>query len=102
MVTDDMLDKLRRRLPDAPETADNLLRDLLEDAEAFALSYTGRAELPKQLESVCVKLAAIEYNRMGMEGETSHSEGSVSRTVESVPTDIRAMLSPWTLARTVT
>jgi hypothetical protein len=36
-----------------------------------------------------------------MEGETSHSEGSVSRSVDGLPADIRAALGPWTLARTV-
>lgn len=97
----EMTAKLRRRLPDAPETATELLQDLVTDAVAFVLSYTGRTELPAQLEGVCVKLAAVEYNRMGMEGETSHSEGSVSRSVDGLPADIRAALGPWTLARTV-
>lgn len=101
MIRDDMLDKLRRRLPDAPRQATDLLEDLLTDATAFVLSYTGRTELPPQLEGICIKLAAVEYNRMGMEGETSHSEGSVSRSVDGLPADIRAALGPWTLARTV-
>lgn len=101
MSIDEMTAKLRRRLPDAPENATDLLQDLIRDAVDFVLSYTGRTNLPPQLEGACVKLAAIEYNRMGMEGENSHSEGSVSRSVEAVPADIRAALSPWTLARTV-
>ena len=100
---ENMLAKLQRRLPDAPKTGETLelLMDLLADAYAFALTYTCRKELPEQLEGVCVKIAAIEYNRLGMEGETNHSEGSVSRTVEAVPADIRAELQPWVLARTV-
>ena len=102
MATEDMLARLMRRLPDAPETAADLLGDLLDDSVAFVLSYTGRTTLPGQLENVCVKLAAIEYNRLGMEGETSHNEGSVSRSVDGLPADVRAALGPWTLARTVT
>ena len=101
MSIEEMTAKLRRRLPDAPPEATDLLRDLMRDAVDFVLSYTGRTDLPQQLEGTCVKLAAIEYNRMGMEGETSHSEGSVSRSVEAVPADIRAALNPWALARTV-
>ena len=100
---DDLVDKLQRRLPDAPRNGRtlDLLEDLLADAHAFILTYTNRNELPEQLTGACVKLAAIEYNRLGMEGESAHSEGSVSRSVEALPADIKAELTPWVLARTV-
>lgn len=100
---DNMVDRLRRRIPDAPGDGKTLelMEDLIVEAQEFILGYTCRNELPAQLEGACVKLAAIEYNRLGMEGETSHSEGSVSRSVESMPSDIKAALTPWVLARTV-
>lgn len=103
MNMEDMVDKLRRRLPDAPSGAktDDLLEDLIGDAQDYILGYTGRTELPEQLYGACVKIAAIEYNRLGMEGETGHSEGSTSRTAEMLPSDIRAQLLPFVLARTV-
>ena len=66
-----MLEKLKRRIPDAKDDA--LLGDLL---------------------------AAMLYNRMGMEGESAHSEGGVSRTAAALPDDLRAWLNCWRLART--
>lgn len=101
---DDMVNRLRRRIPDAPEDDKTieLMEDLIMEAQDFILGYTCRQELPAQLEGTCVKLAAIEYNRLGIEGETSHSEGSVSRSVETMPADIKAALTPWVLARTAT
>ena len=96
-----MLDKLRRRLPDAGASENALLTDLLEDAGKFICAYTMRDEVPEALAGVQVELAAIFYNRMGMEGETSHNEGGVSRTVQALPEDIAARLKPWRLARTV-
>ena len=100
---DNLIERLQRRLPDAPTDGKTLelLEDLLAEAHAFILTYTNRKELPEQLAGACVKLAAIEYNRLGMEGESAHSEGSVSRTVELLPADIKAELTPWVLARTV-
>ena len=96
-----MLEKLRRRLPDAGAEADMLLNDLIEDAGRFICAYTMRDEVPEALAGVQVELAAIFYNRMGIEGETVHNEGGVSRTVKGLPEDIAAQLKPWRLARTV-
>lgn len=96
-----MLERLRRRLPDAGEAEEMLLTDLIEDAGRFICAYTMREEVPEALRGVQVELAAIFYNRMGMEGETAHNEGGVSRTVQALPEDIAARLRPWRLARTV-
>jgi len=94
-----MLAKLKRRIPDAKDDA--LLEDLLEDAESMILSYTGRDVLPEKLESVQLEIAAMLFNRMGMEGEKSHSEGSVSRSADSLPEYLRRQLNPWRLAKAV-
>lgn len=96
-----MLERLRRRLPDAGAAEDALLGDLIEDAGRFICAYTMRDGVPEALEGVQVELAAIYYNRMGMEGEISHNEGGVSRTVQALPEDIAARLKPWRLAHTV-
>ncbi|MBQ4090409.1 MAG: phage head-tail connector protein [Clostridia bacterium] len=96
-----MLERLRRRLPDAEAVDDDLLLDLLDEAMRFVCAYTLRKRIPEALEGVCVELAAIFFNRMGMEGETSHNEGGVSRTVQALPEDIAASLRPWRLARTM-
>lgn len=94
-----MLAKLKRRLPDAVDDA--LLNDLLAEAGAFICAYTRRDEVPAALEDAQVKIAAIAFNRMGMEGESAHSEGGVSRTAESLPEDLKRWLNSWRLAKTV-
>ena len=96
-----MLEKLRRRLPDVGTEAEALLTDLLDDAGRFICAYTMRKAVPEELQGAQVELAAIYYNRMGMEGEKAHNEGGVSRTAEALPGDIAAQLRPWRLARTV-
>ena len=53
------------------------------------------------LESAKVQLAVVLYNRQGTEGQTSHSEGGVSRTMEGLPEDIRKQIAPYRLARIV-
>lgn len=94
-----MLARLKRRLPDAQDDA--LLKDLLDEAEAFLCAYTRRDALPAGLEDAQVRVAAVLFNRMGMEGEVSHSEGGVSRTAEMLPEDLKRWLNGWRVARTM-
>ena len=94
-----MLDKLKRRIPDAQDEA--LLADLLSDAGNMILAYTLREGVPDALQAAQVEIAAMLYNRMGMEGESSHGEGSVSRGVDSLPEYVRRQLNPWRLAKAV-
>ena len=93
-----MLAKLKRRIPDAQDDA--LLADLLDEAAAFLRAYTRRGELPPALEDAQVRVAAILFNRMGMEGESGHSEGGVSRTADALPEDLARWLNGWRLAKT--
>ena len=94
-----MLERLKRRIPDGKDEA--LLNDLLSDAQGMILAYTGRDSVPLVLQGAQVEIAAMLFNRMGMEGESSHSEGSVSRTAESLPEYIRRQLNPFRLAKAV-
>ena len=94
-----MLERLKRRIPDAENDA--LLRGLLSDAEQYILAYTGREELPEALESLVIELAAILYNRLGMEGEQSHREDGIARIADAVPEEIRRQLNPYRLVRGV-
>ena len=96
-----MLEKLKRRLPDVQEGQEALLEDLLNDAGHAICAFTCRSEVPEALTGAQVMLAAVYYNRMGMEGETSHGEGGVNRTAQLMPEDIAAQLRPWRLARAV-
>lgn len=103
MIDESLLEKFQRRLPDAPadEDARALYYDLLEDAQTWVLAYTRRETLPEELAPIVMRLAVIAYNRMGIEGEQSHSEGGTSRTLETIPLDIREALASYRLARTV-
>ena len=96
-----MLEKLKRRLPDAGADQEALLTDLLEDAGKWICAYTCREQVPEALERAQVALAAVLYNRMGMEGETGRDEGGVNRTAQLMPEDVACQLRPWRRIRTV-
>ena len=64
------------------EKNEELLSVLLDEAEAFVLSYTNRKQLRTGLEKAVRDLAVIALNRMGTEGEKSRSEGGESYTFE--------------------
>lgn len=85
MKQGEMLAALRLRLPDAAAETDALLSGLLEDAGALIRALTWREETPAGLENAQVRLGAVLYNRMGMEGETEHQEGDVRRTAAVCP-----------------
>ncbi len=95
----EVLDKLRRRLRLEDTQQDALLEDLITDASAFAQGYTGRLSLPEEAAGVLVELAAASYNRLGMEGQSAHAEGSVSIHVDSLPAMIKAQLDSLRIAK---
>ena len=94
-----MIEKLMRRLPDAKD--EELLEELLDEAAAFICAYTRRSAVPEGLQEAQVRVACLLFNRMGMEGETSHNEGGVDRSVEALPEDLRRWLNAWRIVKTV-
>lgn len=77
------LERLRRRVPEEQDIL--LLEDLLESAKEIILSVrypfgTWPETMPRQFEQTQLDIAVDIYNRMGAEGQTGHSENSVSRT----------------------
>lgn len=101
MSISELLTRLKRRLNITGEEKDELLCDLLADAHALMLAFMNRTELPEALFPALIRLACILYNRLGIEGESHHSEGSVSMTVDSLPQEITLQLMPYRLLRTV-
>jgi len=91
-------ERLRARLPGV---STEMLEALLIDAEGTILAMTGRQTFPRALDAAKVQLAIVLYNRQGIEGQTGHSEGGVSRTMEGIPEDIRKQIAPYRLARIV-
>lgn len=51
----------------------------LNEAEAVVLEKTNRPEMTDDLVHFKLDLAVARYNRNGEEGESSHSEGGISR-----------------------
>lgn len=95
----DMLERLSLRLPDCSD--DVLMEELLEAAAGMIRAYTGRESVPEALHAAQLEIAAILFNRMGMEGEKEHDEGSTRRTADSLPEFIRRQLNPYRRARAV-
>jgi hypothetical protein len=95
----EMLDKLKRRLRLTETEHDQLLSDLLADAEAFAQGYTGRSPLPEGGSCAVVELAVLQFNRLGIEGQTAHAEGSVSIRVDGLPPMLKAQLDQMRVAK---
>ena len=81
------------------EKDEDLIEILLDDAEAFVLSYTNRTRLKTGLEKAVRDLAVIALNRMGTEGEKSRSEGGESYTFDDAPKQIYDTLNRDRLAR---
>lgn len=81
------------------ETDEELLEILLEDAEAYVLSYTNRTKLVTGLEKAVRDLAVIALNRIGTEGETGRSEGGESYSFDAAPKQIYDTLNRYRLAR---
>lgn len=81
------------------EKDEDFIEILLDDAEAFVLSYTNRTRLKTGLEKAVRDLAVIALNRMGTEGEKSRSEGGESYTFDDAPKQIYDTLNRYRLAR---
>jgi len=94
-----MLDRLKRRLALPDPDRDELLDDLLEDAENMVRGYTGRPKRPLPLDGVVIELAAGSYNRLGLEGQTSQSEGGVSFGIDGLPKHLKSLLDMYRLVR---
>ena len=86
------LEKLKRRLAVTDTGKDDLLTDLVADAESIVLGYTGQAEVPALCSPVVLHLAAGMYNQLGLEGEKAHGEGGVSITLEALPPHLQRVL----------
>ena len=67
------LDKLKRRLGISDTTQDDLLNDLLEDAQSYFIAITGANAVDTRYEFIINDVTAKLYNRKGSEGMESES-----------------------------
>lgn len=81
-------------------TNNALLTELVKESIAQVLDYTGQKKLVGSMDIYVKKLAVINYNRLGIEGETQRSEGGVTNYLESgIPKDIRQGLNHYRIAK---
>lgn len=85
--------------PDADDP--ELLRLLLEQSRSTILALTRRSSLPPELEGAVLMLAAVFFNRRGMEGETKRREGPITHENEGIPDEILRMCRPYMLVKAV-
>lgn len=77
-----------------------LVTDLIKEAVAQVLDYTGQKQLVGNMDTYVKKLAIINYNRLGLEGETQRTEGGVTNYLEiGIPKDIRLGLNRYRIAK---
>lgn len=93
------LDKLKLMLGVSDSAQDGLLEMILDDVETDLLIWTNRAELPAQLEPTQRLVAVMRYNKQGAEGESSRTEGGISRTFEDLPTSLQQAIRPFVKAK---
>lgn len=90
------IEKLKKLTGECDEA---LLFLLLEEAEAFVLSYTNRTRLVSGLDKAVRDLAVIALNRRGTEGENSRSGAGETYSFDNAPKQIYDVLNRYRLAR---
>lgn len=78
---------------------DALLFLLLEEAEAFVLSYTNRTRLISGLDKAVRDLAVIALNRRGTEGENSRSGAGETYNFDNAPKQVYDLMNRYRLVR---
>lgn len=82
-----LLERLKTLLGIADDLQDVLLLTYLDIAKQKLLDrvypYDSAKDLPVRYELKQVEIAQYLYNKRGAEGQTSHSENSISRSYES-------------------
>ena len=86
------LERLKVRLgSEADGVSDALLEDMLESSKAAILAKRypyeePPEELPVRYADLQLRIAIVMFARQGIEGESSHTEASATRVMESMDT----------------
>ncbi len=75
-----MFQKLKIKLGISDHGSDELMQTYLDDAINYAKGYCNTDVITEKLETAVVEIATIFYNKNGVEGQISHSEGGISRS----------------------
>lgn len=97
----DQLTEIVSALSTRLENTNNaLLTELVKESIAQVLDYTGQKKLVGSMDIYVKKLAVINYNRLGIEGETQRSEGGITNYLETgIPKDVRQGLNRYRIAK---
>lgn len=99
----DILDRVKLRMGISDDSKDALLSEIIADVKEYVAEYCNRSgvdDIPETLNSAIVKMAIIDYNRLGTEGLTSEGYTGVSYSYEpNYPDDIRRQLNHERLVR---
>jgi hypothetical protein len=92
--------KVRLGISTADTSKDELLTAILEDAAAEILDFTNRSLITNSIEPLQRELAIIYYNRQGVEGEVSRSEGGISVSYSTdIPEAVKNRLNAYRLLK---
>lgn len=81
------------------ESDEELLSLLLMMAEEKLLELTNRTKMIPKLKSAKRNWALIAYNRLGMEGESSRSQGGITSAFIEIPKEIEEAIRANRLVR---
>lgn len=81
------------------ESDEELLSLLLTMAEEKVLSLAWRTKMIYPLKPAVREWATVAYNRLGMQGETSRSEGGISSAFAEIPREIEETIKRYRLGR---
>lgn len=93
----DQLAKLQRRIPVSNQEGEDLLDSADEIIMQRRFPYEEWPdEIEKRYYGTEIRIAVALYNKIGAEGEKSHTENGVARVygAENVPTDLLAEIIP--------
>lgn len=84
------LQRLQIRLGASAIGKDALLEELLAGAEDNLKLETKRKTLPPEADTLIIRIAVVDFNRIGTEGQQSQSFSGVSDTwIDGYPDDIK-------------
>lgn len=96
------LQRLQTRIGAAATGKEALLEELLTGAEENLKLTVKRKTLPPEADTLIIKIAVIDFNRLGSEGQQSQSFSGVSDSwIDGYPDDIKRSIRGLFLGRFV-
>lgn len=101
-MDDEKLKSAIQRLASDLGIDEDKAKNLIEDAVIMVLDYTSRDEMVDAMWLYARQLATLAFNRESTEGESSRSEGGVSRSfIEDIPLNIKSSLNRYRVGKVV-